>query len=82
MYLARVDSESEPHAGDEVYASDDKRQSVGKLVSAAPHPDGGYSMLVVLQISSAEDKTELRLGSAAGAVIELEHLPYPFPSES
>ena len=82
MYRARVDSESEPHAGDEVYASDDKRQSVGKLVSAAPHPDGGYVMLVVLQISSAENKSELRLGSAAGAVIELEHLPYPFPSES
>ena len=81
MYRARVDSESEPHAGDEVYAGDDKRQSVGKLVSAAPHPDGGYSMLVVLQISSAEGKSELRLGSAAGAVIELEHLPYPFPSE-
>jgi hypothetical protein len=82
MYRARVNSESAPHAGDEVYTSDDKRQSVGKLVSAAPHPDGGYSMLVVLQISNAEGKSKLRLGSAAGAVIQLEHLPYPFPSES
>jgi hypothetical protein len=81
MYRARVDSESEPHAGEEVYASDDERQSVGKLVSAAPHPDGGYAMLLVLQISSAEGKAGLRLGSAAGPAIALEHLPYPFPSD-
>ena len=81
MYRARVDSDPEPQAGDEVYVSDDERQSVGKLVSAAPHPDGGYAMLVVLQISSAEGEAELRLGSAAGPVLALEHLPYPFPSE-
>ena len=54
MYRARVDTSSEPRAGDEVYAGDEESQSVGKLVSAAPHPDGGYSLLVVLQISSAE----------------------------
>jgi folate-binding protein YgfZ len=81
MYRARVDSDSQPQPGEEVYVSDDQRQSVGKLVSAAPHPDGGYSILAVLQISSAEGKSALRLGSAAGPAITLEHLPYPFPSE-
>jgi folate-binding protein YgfZ len=81
MYRARVDSESEPQAGDDIYAGDDEKQSVGKLVSAAPHPDGGYAMLVVLQISSAEGGTDLHLGSAAGSGIELEALPYPFPSQ-
>jgi folate-binding protein YgfZ len=81
MYRARVDGESEPHAGDDIFANDDAEQSVGKLVSAAPHQDGGYAMLVVLQIASAEGGTDLHLGSAAGPGIELEALPYPFPSQ-
>ena len=55
--------------------------AVGKLVSAAPHPDGGYAVLVVLQIASAEGGPDLHLGSAAGPAIELEALPYPFPSQ-
>ena len=81
MYRARCESTTQPLAGDEVYVSGEGTQSVGKLVSAAPHPDGGYSMLAVLQISSAEGKSKLHLGSATGAAITLEHLPYPFPSE-
>jgi folate-binding protein YgfZ len=81
MYRARVDSESRPSPGQEVFAGDDERQAVGALVSAAPHPDGGYALLLVAQIASAEGESGLHLGSVGGPNIELEQLPYPFASE-
>ncbi|HFD79679.1 MAG TPA: folate-binding protein [Gammaproteobacteria bacterium] len=81
MYRCHVDAEQHPQPGEEIYSRDVPEQSVGKLVSAAAHPDGGYALLAVLQISSAEGDEELRLGSAEGPVIELQHLPYPFPTE-
>ncbi len=82
MYIARVDSESEPRAGDEVFAGNDERESIGKLVSSAPHPDGGYALLAVLQIASVDSQADLRLGSITGPAIELHPLPYPSTSES
>jgi folate-binding protein YgfZ len=79
MYRARVNSESHPPPGAEIFAGDDDSQSVGKLVSSAPHPDGGFSLLAVVQIASAEGDADLRLGGIAGPAINLENLPYPFP---
>ncbi len=81
MYRARVDSGPRPTGDEEVFSADNAQQSAGKLVSAAPHPDGGYAMLVVLQIASAEGKTELHLGSVDGPLLELETLPYPFAED-
>jgi len=81
MYRARVDSKERPQPGDEVFPGKEDAQSVGKLVSAAPHPDGGFAMLVVLQIASAESDTTLHLGANDGAELALEPLPYPFPTE-
>jgi len=81
MYRAKIDTESAPQPGDDVYSSSDPSQSAGKLVSAAAHPDGGYAALAVLQISSAEGETQLHLGSLEGPRLTLEHLPYPFPAE-
>jgi folate-binding protein YgfZ len=81
MYLARVESDSQPAGDEEIFAADNAQQSAGKLVSAAPHPDGGYAMLVVLQIASAEGDTGLHLGAADGPQLELETLPYPFAED-
>jgi hypothetical protein len=51
------------------------------VVAAAGHPDGGYALLAVVQISSAEGGRSLHLGAADGPPLELEVLPYPFPDE-
>jgi folate-binding protein YgfZ len=79
MYRAHVQTDSQPRPGDELFASGDSAQAVGKLVSAAPHPDGGSSLLAVIQIASAEGNDTLHLLSSEGPEIKLEHLPYPFP---
>ena len=81
MYLARVESDSQPGGDEEIFAADKAQQSAGKLVLAAPHPDGGYAMLVVLQIASAEGEAALHLGSVDGPRLELETLPYPFAED-
>jgi len=81
MYRARVESASQLTGEEEIFAADNTQQSIGKLVSAAPHPDGGYAILVVLQIASAEGESGLHLGSADGPLLELETLPYPFAED-
>jgi len=81
MYRARVDSALPLTGEEEIFATGKAQQSVGKLVSAASHPDGGYAMLVVLQIASAEGENELHLGTADGPLLELETLPYPFAED-
>ncbi len=80
MYLAQVGGETRPRPGDEIFPAKADAQSVGKLMSAAPHPDGGFAILVVLQIANAESGEDLHLGAGDGPVLELEHLPYPFPT--
>ena len=81
MYKARIDTETAPQPGDDIYCDSDTSQSAGKLVSAAAHPDGGYAALAVVQIASAEGEAALHLGAPEGPQVSLEHLPYPFPSE-
>ena len=80
MYRARVEGDDRPQPSDEIFPSKADAQSVGKLVSAAPHPDGGFEALVVLQITSAESDEILHVGANDGPALALEHLPYPFPS--
>ena len=81
MYRGKTRSGEAPQPGEEIFPSDGNSQAVGKVVSAAAHPDGGFSLLVVLQISTAEADVKLQIGSADGPVLELLHLPYPFPTE-
>lgn len=81
MYRARVGNTPTLTGEEEIFAAGNRQQSVGKLVSAAPHPDGGYAILVVLQIASAEGESGLHLGSAEGPSLELETLPYPFAED-
>ena len=81
MYRARIPGDERPQPGDEIFPAKADAQSVGKLVSAAPHPDGGFAALVVLQITRAESGEPLHTGAADGPTLELESLPYPFPTE-
>ncbi len=79
MYRARIDTNERPTPGSELFAANgDADTAVGRIVDTAPSPDGGFEVLAVLQISSAETD-ELRLGDAAGPTIALLDLPYAFP---
>ncbi|GLS05330.1 folate-binding protein [Chitiniphilus shinanonensis] len=74
--LAR--SEVEPAAGQEVYSPEMNGQASGKVVQAAPAPDGGYEALVVVQTSSLEHG--LHLHAPDGPALTL--LPAPYPLET
>lgn len=82
MYKAHVDADQPPAPGDEVFDTKADNQPVGKLVSVAAHPDGGFDVLVVLQLSSAENHaSSLCLTDKSGPELTLGYLPYPFPPQ-
>lgn len=81
MYLARVDAAAAPRPGDELFASDAPEQSAGKVVNAAPHPDGGYQVLAVVQIAS-RNGGPVRLGGAQGPELLFCDLPYTLDTAS
>lgn len=82
MYLARIAGDARPEPGTELFSpSSESGQGAGRVVDAAPSPEGGFEALVVLQISSAEEG-DIHLGGADGPRVELEPLPYAFePTE-
>lgn len=65
-------------AGTDLYAPDFGDQSAGKVVSAAPAPDGGFDALVVLQTSSAEGG-KATIGAPDGPAVAFVPLPYALP---
>ena len=75
MYRAHFDGGATPRPGDAIFAPDFPGQAAGTVVDAQPSPDGGYDLLAVIQISSA-DAGELRLGSETGPKLLLQPLPY------
>jgi len=78
MYLAHVATEEVPAPGDELFsAGTASAQGAGKIVDARPAPEGGYDLLAVIEIESAE-RGDLRLGDGAGPSLELRELPYRF----
>ena len=69
--LAHIADTQRPAPGAEVFSpSSESGQGAGRIVDAAPSPDGGFDVLAVLQISSAE-AGDVRLHDAAGPVLEL-----------
>lgn len=79
MYRVHVADGARPAPGTEVYSPESESgQGAGRIVDAAPSPDGGFEALAVLQISSA-GADDLRLGDAQGPTLQLLGLPYPFP---
>ncbi|MDP2252568.1 MAG: folate-binding protein, partial [Thiobacillus sp.] len=76
MFLAHVDAEAAP--GDPLYSADMDGQATGTVVNAAPAPAGGFDVLAVAQIESANTQT-LHLKAADGAALTLKPLPYALP---
>ncbi|MHB1145195.1 MAG: CAF17-like 4Fe-4S cluster assembly/insertion protein YgfZ [Thiobacillus sp.] len=76
MFLAHVDAEAAP--GDSLYSADIAGQATGTVVNAAPAPSGGFDVLAVAQVESANTQT-LHLKAADGAALHLKPLPYALP---
>ncbi|MCU7795487.1 MAG: folate-binding protein YgfZ [Candidatus Thiodiazotropha sp. (ex Myrtea spinifera)] len=77
MYLAHVDADTPPLPGEELFASDSTSgQGAGRLVDAQASSGGGYDLLAVIEIASAEG-AEVRLGEK-GPRLTLQELPYSF----
>ncbi|MHB1187709.1 CAF17-like 4Fe-4S cluster assembly/insertion protein YgfZ [Thiobacillus sp.] len=76
MFLAHVDAEAAP--GDSLYSADIEGQATGTVVNAAPSPTGGFDVLAVAQVESANTQV-LHLKAAGGAALSLKPLPYTLP---
>lgn len=76
MYRAHCSTSAAP--GDPVYSDDVAGQANGMVVSSAAAPDGGFDMLVVVQIESAT-QSKVHVGAADGPVLEFASLPYSLP---
>ncbi|MBI2311915.1 MAG: folate-binding protein YgfZ [Betaproteobacteria bacterium] len=75
MYLAHVSGDTAPAPGDELYSADMEGQASGMIVTSAPSPEGGYDVLAVIQMSSAEAHA-IHWKSPQGAGLQLLPLPY------
>ncbi|MEJ2619239.1 MAG: folate-binding protein YgfZ [Candidatus Thiodiazotropha sp.] len=76
MYLAHVETNTPPQPGDELYAKlSTSGQGTGKVVEAQAS-GGGYDLLAVIEIASAEEDQVL-LGEQ-GSPLKIVNLPYPF----
>jgi folate-binding protein YgfZ len=73
MVRARVSAAAAPAM--DVFAEDAPGQASGTVVNAAPAPEGGHELLAVVQISSLESASVLRLGAPDGPRLELLPLP-------
>ncbi len=78
MYLAHIDSEAAPQAGDELFSMEMEGQACGMVVNSAPAPGGGHDLLAVVQIAS-HDAFPVHLGALTGARLQFQPLPYPIP---
>ncbi len=72
--LATIDVHAE--AGDEVFAVADPDQPCGMVVNAAPNGAGGVDALVEIKLAALE-LGDIRLGSATGAPLKFQPMPYP-----
>jgi folate-binding protein YgfZ len=75
MYLASVGGTQLPEPGDRLYSPDFGEQACGTIVNAARSPEGGFDVLAVIQIASAE-KGNVRWKSPNGPALKLLPLPY------
>lgn len=66
-HLYRVHSLVTLAAGDELHSPDHPDQATGKIVSAAPAPEGGYAALAVIQANFADS---VHLGAVDGPAVQ------------
>lgn len=75
-YAAHVGCDTPPAPGTELVAENTSSgQAVGRIVMAAPSPEGGCEALAMVQISARTDDT-LHLGTADGPVAAFTDPPY------
>jgi hypothetical protein len=80
MYRGHLALDEPPARGAELFsATSESGQGAGRIVDVAPSPEGGYEVLMVLQISVAETD-DVHLGAVDGPPVTLLPLPYPFES--
>jgi len=79
MYVGKLILETAPQPGDELFSADMPDQASGIIVNAAPAPSGGYDVLAVLQIASAEGNA-MHWKSLDGPTLTLGVLPYAIPA--
>ena len=79
MYLAHMDGNDSPNPGDNLYTPDMEGQVSGKVVNAAPAPEGGFDLLAVAQIESVATKQPIHLNAPDGLLLTLKPQPYPLP---
>lgn len=78
MYLAHLESDIAPQAGDELYSAELEGQSCGTVVTAVAAPQGGFELLAVVQTAS-RDAFPIHLGGLTGARLQFKDLPYQLP---
>jgi hypothetical protein len=71
--LAHIAGELAPQAGDDLFG--DGTDSIGKIVRAAPAPQGGFDVLAELRLESVEAGA-IHWKTQDGALLELRELPY------
>ncbi len=76
MYLAHLDGDEVPAAGDNLYTPDMEGQASGMVVNAAPAPAGGFDLLAVAQIESVAAGQPIHWKSPDGPVLSLKAQPY------
>lgn len=76
MYLAHVEADPPPAAGDGLYSDDTGDQANGLIVACAPAPQGGWDCLAVVQSTSAE-QSRVHLRALEGPTLSFRPLPYP-----
>jgi folate-binding protein YgfZ len=63
-------------AGDAVFHTSDAEQPTGTVVQAAPAPEGGWDVLVSMQVASAQPGGTLSVRAPDGPRLQLLDLPY------
>ena len=80
MYRVKLEGGDCPAPGTALFApGSESGQGAGRIVDAAPSPDGGCEALAVVETSAA-DSGEVRIGDAQGALLQFLELPYGFES--
>ncbi len=76
MYRGAIDAPGSlvPAPGQDLYGAEP--QPIGMIVNVASRPEGGFEMLAVLQSSSVEAGTPIRVGAADGPSARMMPLPY------
>ncbi|HEY8084238.1 MAG TPA: folate-binding protein [Methylophilaceae bacterium] len=72
-HLAHIATDQTPQAGDDLFG--ETADSIGKIVRAAPAPQGGFDVLAELRLESVET-VAIHWKALDGAVLELRELPY------